>query len=383
MNSFKHLKVVELASVLAGPSVGAFFAELGATVIKIENPKTKGDVTRSWRLKDENECTNSTYFSSVNFGKFSVALNIAHAKGLSVLYQIIKDADIVISSYKPGDAEKLGVAYADLIKVNPTIIYGHITGYGDFSERAGYDAIIQAESGFMEMNGTECPTKMPVALMDVLAGHQLKEGILVALIEKGITGEGKYVPVSLYQSAISGLANQASNFLMTHLVPERMGSDHPNIVPYGTTFSCKHDERIVLAVGSDVQYAHLTDILGIENKFKTNAERVLNRAEVNTKIQNALAQVERNLFIEKCHLKKVPVGELNTLADVFKKQISQNMVHQSVHEKAVRQIAFNQTVNIQRKPPQFGQDTRTICQLYLTEEEIEQLIDETILFCSE
>lgn len=221
---FQNLRVIELANVLAGPSVGQFFAELGAEVIKIENPKTKGDVTRSWKLKSEDsESSISAYFSAANSGKKSIALDLWNQEDLSILYKLIDKSDIVIASYKAGDAEKLRVDYESLKAINPKIIYGQITGYGDEDERVGYDAIIQAESGFMSMNGEQggSSLKMPVALVDVLAAHHLKEAILLAYINLLKNNEGSKVSVSLFESAIASLANQATNYLIAGHNPQK------------------------------------------------------------------------------------------------------------------------------------------------------------------
>jgi crotonobetainyl-CoA:carnitine CoA-transferase CaiB-like acyl-CoA transferase len=153
-DTFKDLKVIELASVLAGPSVGYFFAELGAKVIKVENPKTKGDVTRSWKLKTENPKEDtSAYFWSVNANKEFLFLDITVPSQLNKLYDIIKDADIVITNFKAGDEVKLKVDYPTLSKINPNIIYASINGFGHANPRTAYDLILQAESGFMFMNG--------------------------------------------------------------------------------------------------------------------------------------------------------------------------------------------------------------------------------------
>ncbi|HRW98805.1 MAG TPA: CoA transferase, partial [Cyclobacteriaceae bacterium] len=178
---FTGLKVVELASVLAGPSVGQFFAELGAEVIKVENLHGGGDVTRTWKGNGEQTGDVSAYFSSVNWGKKSLALDLSKKEGREIVQQLASKADLIIASYKPGDAEKLGVDYGTLSKLNRGLIYGQVTGYGPDNERVGYDAVIQAESGFMDLNGTpdSGPTKMPVALIDVLAAHHLKEGLLL------------------------------------------------------------------------------------------------------------------------------------------------------------------------------------------------------------
>jgi len=242
--------VIELASVLAGPSVGQFFAELGATVIKVENPQTQGDVTRRWTLPHETPADDrSAYFCCCNYGKQSVALNLRTETGQTVLHRLVAEADIVIASYRPGQAAALGADAGTLRNLNSALLYGHITGYGPDNPRPGYDAVIQAESGFMAMNGSADgpPTKMPVALMDVLAAHHLKEALLVGLLRRTQTGQGAYVPVSLMQAAVSGLANQATNYLNTGHVPRRMGSAHPNIAPYGTAYETA-DTPVVLAV---------------------------------------------------------------------------------------------------------------------------------------
>ncbi|HKZ37881.1 MAG TPA: CoA transferase, partial [Chryseolinea sp.] len=206
---FDDLKVLELASVLAGPSVGQFFAELGAEVIKVENIITAGDVTRTWRVTGEQTDDRSSYFCSVNWGKKSIAVNLNTPEGKKIIYALVKKSDIVIASFKPGDAAKLEVDYETLSALNPSLIYGQITGYGSGKPRVGYDAVIQAEAGFMFMNGEPGgpSLKMPVALMDILAAHHLKEGILLALLNKQRSGRGELVEVSLIQAAISSLAN--------------------------------------------------------------------------------------------------------------------------------------------------------------------------------
>jgi len=160
------LLVLELASVLAGPSVGQFFAELGATVLKVENPRTTGDVTRRWRAPNETDPSDdrSAYFCCCNHGKQSIALDLSTAAGQTVLHELAENADVVLASYRPGTAEPLGAGYETLSAQNPSLIYGHVTGYGPDRPRAGYDAVVQAESGFMHMNGPADgpPTKLPV-----------------------------------------------------------------------------------------------------------------------------------------------------------------------------------------------------------------------------
>ena len=389
MNQFHDLcsglKIIELASVLAGPSVGAFFAEFGASVIKVENPRTSGDVTRSWRTAGEQDTSDiSAYFAAVNFGKQSLALDISQQQGREVLYSLLSAADVIIASYKPGDAEKLGVAYAEVSRHNPNIIYGHITGYGNDSSRAGYDAIIQAETGFTSMNGTEEMCKLPVALMDVLAGHQLKEAILMALWSREKTGNGCYIPISLYDSALSGLVNQASNFLNASHVPKPLGSDHPNIVPYGTLYKCRDGQYLILAVGNDKQFAALMDILNLEvvPEFETNHSRVQNRDALKSILTDALSRVDRDDFLQKLHEAKIPAGELNDLEHVFADPAALNMVVENDGVRSVRQGAYSSKDNAIRRPPHFGEHTKAILkdELQLSEDEVDNLNSENVIY---
>ena len=258
---FKDLIVLELATVLAGPSVGMFFAELGAKVIKVENLKNGGDVTRSWRSKSENKQNKaSAYFSSVNYSKEYLDIDLSEESNRAKLIELISSADVVISNFKHSSAKKFKVDYESIKAIKPTIIYGQINGFSN-SERVAYDVVLQAESGFMFMNGQSDskPTKMPIALIDVLAAHQLKEGLLVALLKREKTGEGSFVSCSLEASALASLANQATNFLMNDFVPQRIGSLHPNIAPYGEIVTTKDGKNLVLAAGSQIQFQKLCD----------------------------------------------------------------------------------------------------------------------------
>lgn len=315
---FSELRVIELASVLAGPSVGQFFAELGAEVIKIENPKTYGDVTRQWKGQNENTDDVSAYFSCVNWGKKSVLLDITQEEQLSQLYELIKTADIVITSYKPGDDHKLKVDYKTLKSLNPQLIYGQITGYGVLADRVGYDAIIQAEVGFMHINGesNSAPLKMPVALMDVLAGHQLKEALLIGYIQLLKTGKGGNYEVSLIEAGLSSLANQATNFLVGGTDPEAKGSLHPNIAPYGETFQTKDDQIIVLAIGSDKQFKSLAEILALDmsDLFETNMKRVENRRSLFHEINAAICTRSASELMAAFSQHNIPAGIVNKVS---------------------------------------------------------------------
>lgn len=319
------LRVVELASILAGPVTGQFLAELGADVIKVENPATGGDPTRGWRLAGEEAgAPVSAYFSCANWGKRSIALNVGTPTGREVVQAMARDADIVIASYKPGDDVKLELDPPRLIGMNPRLIYGQISAYGLEDSRPGFDAIIQAESGFTYLNGEADggPVKMPVALVDLLAAHQLKEALLIALLERARTGEGRHVHVSLLDAAIASLANQASNYLVGGVVPQRMGSEHPNIVPYGAIYTLGDGRELVVAVGTERQWRHLTTALArqdlaIDPRFADNQARVANRRALHAELQAAFEDLDHAAASERLRTSGVPFGFVNDMAGVF------------------------------------------------------------------
>ncbi|MBN8577642.1 MAG: CoA transferase [Cytophagales bacterium] len=364
----QELKVLELASVLAGPSVGQFFAELGAAVIKVENLKTGGDITRTWKGRDEQTDDRSAYFCSVNWGKKSVALDLTSSYGLRAIQKLAAQSDVVIASYKPGDAEKLGVSYQQLTVLNKQLVYGQITGYGSENDRVGYDAVIQAESGFMELNGWPDgpPTKMPVALIDVLAAHHLKEGLLLALLKKAKTGAGSLVEVSLIQAAISSLANQASNWLVAHTLPTRQGSAHPNIAPYGESFLTRDGKRVLLAIGSDRQFADLTEILDMkianDKRFVTNQSRVLNRVALNELVGDAMLHVDAEVLMQQIHRKKIPAGIIQPIDRVFEMEAAKQILVEADHLRGVRSFVATHQLRQLLPPPHFGEHTEAVLQ---------------------
>jgi crotonobetainyl-CoA:carnitine CoA-transferase CaiB-like acyl-CoA transferase len=368
----QNLKVLELASVLAGPSVGQFFAELGAEVIKIENLTTGGDVTRSWKGSKEQTDDRSAYFCSVNWGKRSVALDLTSVEGKSIIQKLASKSDLIIASYKPGDAEKLGVSYHQLRTRNEKLIYGQITGYGSDTDRVGYDAVIQAESGFMDLNGEANgnPTKMPVALIDVLAGHQLKEGLLLALLKKERTGAGSFVEVSLLQSAIASLTNQATNWLVGHQLPSRQGSAHPNIAPYGDSFVTKDGKRILLAIGNDRQFINLIRLLPeiieaeAQKKFATNHQRVANRDQLNTILSNAIGQMDSEILLKSIHEQKIPAGIIQNVKEVFELKAAHELLLKSDSLSGVRSYIAKDSSSFSNAvllpPPHFGEHTQQV-----------------------
>ena len=368
---FSDLKVLELASVLAGPSVGQFFAELGAEVIKVESIQTKGDVTRSWKSAGEKTDDRSAYFSSVNWGKKSMAIDLRHAEGKKIIHQLLSQIDIVIASFKPGDAQKLGVDYKTLFSINPRLIYGQVTGYGSENKRVGYDAVIQAESGFMFMNGElgGASLKMPVALIDILAAHHLKEGILLSLLNRERKGEGAFVEVSLIQVAVASLANQASNWLVAGKLPQKQGSSHPNISPYGDLFLTRDNCEILLAVGNDRQFKSLCTVLGISEladqaHYINNELRVVNRSKLRDALAARIKLFESQDLQELLSQASVPSGLVKNLEDVFQIPEIQQITIQSPELKGVLSFvasgsAFKASSHF-LPPPHFGEHTLNI-----------------------
>jgi len=345
---FSNLKVIELAGVLAGPSVGVFFSELGAKVIKIENPKTGGDVTRSWKCEKENATDKeSAYYWSVNTGKEILFLDISDEKDLQKFYALIKDADILITNFKKGDDEKLKVSYSQLRTINSQLIYASINGFGNESNRTAYDLILQAEAGFMLINGEpdSKPVKMPVALIDLLAGHQLKEAILIALLEREKTKKGLHVSVSLFDSAVASLVNQATNWLIGGHLPQAIGSLHPNIAPYGELFSTKDYNTVTFAIGNDKQFKALCDLLDLgelilDEKFCTNQNRVKNREELFELLNIEVEKMDFDTLYKKCLELEIPIGKLRNMKEVFELPEAKAMLKQFENKTAVNSIAF-------------------------------------------
>ncbi len=319
-----QLRVLELANILAGPLVGQFCAELGADVIKVEPPGL-GDPTRGWYLATESRDSDvSAYFSCANWGKRSIAIDIATAAGRQLVQRLAAVSDVVVVGYKPGDEVKFGVDYATLAALNPKLIYLQVTAYGTGDERPGFDAIIQAESGFTHLNGAPGggPVKMPVALIDLLAAHQLKEGLLLALLQRAQTGRGAYIATSLLAAATASLANQASNYLHAGVVPAQMGSEHPNIAPYGTIFLTVDARELVIAVGTQRQFAAFVAALDLaelsaDARFVDNASRVANRDALNGLLAARIAECSSADITAALQADKVPFGFVNDMAAVF------------------------------------------------------------------
>ena len=243
---------------------------------------------------------------------------------------------------------KLKVDYHTLKILNPNLIYASINGFGNNNPRTAYDLILQAESGFMFMNGEKnsSPLKMPVALIDVLAGHQLKEAILVALIQKYKTNKGSHVSVSLFDTAIASLANQATNWLIAHHLPAAQGSLHPNIAPYGEIFTTKDHHQITFAIGSDKQFKQLCDILKIEitADYQNNQLRITNRQTLFEVLKKHIQIFNFDVLFNECLKHDVPIGKIRNLKEVFELPETQQLInsfnYENININSVKSVSF-------------------------------------------
>lgn len=341
------LKVVELASVLAGPAVGQFFAELGAEVIKIENANTSGDVTRSWKIPGEDpHKPDSAYYRAVNYGKVVRMLDLQQPAAQAEVHALLVEADVVVTNFSDSAARKLNMDIATLAALSSRLIIAQLYAFGEADPRVAYDIVLQAEAGFLAMSGTPDGelTRMPVALIDLLAAHQLKEGILIALIRRMGSGRGAIVKANLYHSALASLANQATNYLIAGAIPAPMGTAHPNIAPYGDLFTLADGHRIVLAIGSDQQFAAFCGCFSqaVPEMLATNAQRVAHRQQLLRFLEGLIRPCSLAEILLLCEPKKIPIGHVKNMCDVFAQaQAQAQLLEYPDGQRAVKTVAFS------------------------------------------
>jgi len=331
MERFKNLKILDLSSVLAGPLTASFFSELGAQVIKIENATSGGDVTRTWKLKQEDPQSGiSSYYLSANYNKQIEFLDFREQKDLKKLYDLIAHSDIVVSNFRPHSEEKYGISYTKLKQLNPKIIHARVVSYTDNPERPAYDVILQAESGFISMTGSdkEHLAKLPVAFIDVLASHQLRQGILCALLDQVSDQKARLVELSLMDVALSALVNQASAYLNAAAIAQPIGTAHPNIAPYGDLFSTKDQQLILFAIGSDTHWQRLGNLLGkheLSELFVSNHDRVKRREELRAELSLLIKDWNSDELLKECHLNDIPVAKVSNIADALSTAQAKNL----------------------------------------------------------
>jgi crotonobetainyl-CoA:carnitine CoA-transferase CaiB-like acyl-CoA transferase len=379
------IRVLELSRILAGPWAGQLLADFGADVIKVERPGD-GDDTRRWGppyLVDDQgmESSESAYFLSANRGKRSVAIDFSDSRGQRLVRQLACDSDVLIENYRVGALARYGLDWPSMRKANPRLVYCSITGFGQDGPRArqaGYDAAIQAMGGLMSMTGLPDgepgggPQKVGVAVADLMAGMYAANAIQAALIHRDQSGEGQRIDLSLLDSQVAWLANQAANYLIGGEVPGRQGTAHPNIVPY-QAFACT-DGHLMLAVGNDAQFARFAALAGqpqwaSDQRFARNRDRVRHRGELIAQIEQVMAGRPVAEWLKDLADAGVPAAPINDLAAVFADPQVQYREMVQRHDHALRSdmpfvanpVRFSSSpVNYRCAPPLLGADTREV-----------------------
>ena len=333
MGALSHIKVLDLSRILAGPWASQVLGDLGAEVIKVENPEG-GDDTRQWgppyMADEQGKATEeSAYFMCANRNKRSVCIDMRTPQGQQKLRDMAVDCDVVIENFKVGGAAKYGLDYASLSQLNPGLVYCSITGFGQdgpLANRPGYDFLVQAMGGLMSVTGAADgesgagPQKVGVALTDIMTGLYAVIGIQAALAERVQSGLGQHVDLALLDVTAATLANQATNYLVGGQNPTRLGNAHPNIVPY-QSFVAK-DGYLIVAVGNDGQFRRYCEVIGAaeladDPRFVTNRDRVHNRDALVPLLQAKMLDRDKGQWIAMLEAANVPAGPINTVEDVF------------------------------------------------------------------
>ncbi|PKP72343.1 MAG: CoA transferase [Alphaproteobacteria bacterium HGW-Alphaproteobacteria-5] len=385
------IKVLDLSRVLAGPWATMTLGDLGADVLKIEQPGT-GDDTRTWMPPAVEGV--STYYLGANRNKKSVAIDIGKPEGRDLIIELAKKSDVLIENFRPASLKKFKLTYDDLKDINPRLIYCSISGYGrghELEERPGYDFIIQAESGFMSITGEKDgePMRLGVAFIDLISGMNAVQAILAALFMRERTGKGQWLDISLTDSAMFMLANVASGHLNTGREALRYGNAHPSIVPY-QLFDCV-DGRIALAVGNDEQFRRFCKIIGLpdlamDERFVTNKGRTEARDELLPIIEDKLRDRKLHELLAELRAVGVPAGELRTVGQAFASDVA--ILRDTVVSVPSERIGTFRSVRSPLRmsespfapptvPPEVGEHTREVLQaeLDLSADRVDQLLE--------
>ncbi|MGC4029912.1 MAG: CaiB/BaiF CoA-transferase family protein [Steroidobacteraceae bacterium] len=320
------LRIIELARVLAGPWAGQLLADLGADVVKVEAPA--GDDTRRWGppfLEYAEGGRDAAYYHACNRGKRSVVADFRTPEGRALARDLCLGADVVIENFRRGDLARHGLDAVTLRAAQPSLIYCSITGFGHdgpYADLSGYDFIVQGMGGSMDLTGEPDgePQKAGVAYADLFAGMYAVAAVQAALLQRARTGQGATIDLALLDTQVSVLSYQALSYLVSGQAPRRMGNAHPNLVPY-QVFRVQ-DGELIIAVGNDRQFRHLVEELGLpgladDPVAHTNEDRVRNRDQVVALLQQACLAFRRAELVERLRSRGVPVGPINTVAEVF------------------------------------------------------------------
>ncbi len=364
------VRILDLSRVLAGPYTTMVLGDLGADVIKVEHPE-RGDDTRHWGPPFTGG--ESAYILAVNRNKRSISADLKEPEDLEKIKQLAAGADVVIENMKRGALEKFGLGYEELREANPGLVYCSITGFGPGKDeqRPGYDFLVQARAGIMGITGFPepegQPTKVGVAIADIVCGLYAATAILAALRRRDATGEGARIEVPLFESTLGWLANRGQEYLVSGEDTGRMGNGHPTIVPY-QTFDAS-DKQIAVAVGNDAQFERLCEAIGREDlaqdeRYATNPDRVANRQELVEALQRELSEQTADEWVEKIRGVGIPCGPVNTLAEALADEhlASTDMLQEIEHPLAgvLEMLASpvlldDERPPIRRPPPTLGQ----------------------------
>lgn len=386
--ALEGITILDLSRVLAGPFCTMILGDLGADVIKVEHPLAK-DETRTWGPPYTG--SESAYYLCANRNKRAITVNLDTDQGKEILQRLVIRSDVVVQNFKAGTVEKLGLSYEALSSINPRIICASITGFGltgPYRNEPGYDYIIQAMSGLMSITGdrTTGPIKVGVAIADVLTGLYTTVGILAALQERSTSGKGQQLDISLFDSQVSALVNVASNYLVSGIVPEPLGNQHPNIVPY-QVFPTQ-DQDVVVAVGNDSQFRRLTRLIGMpelsqQEKFATNPKRVEHREELISILSDRFREKsakEWRALLSEAGIPNGPIHDLRSLFEdpqIHAREMVVNIPHPTA--ETVRLVGsplkLSRTpVDFRTHPPLFGEHTAEVLQqIGYTESQIDDM----------
>jgi crotonobetainyl-CoA:carnitine CoA-transferase CaiB-like acyl-CoA transferase len=380
------ITVLDLTRVLSGPYCTMLLGDMGARIIKIEQPG-KGDDTRQWGppfLEGE-----STYFLSINRNKESVTLDFKTPEGRAVLDRLLGTCDIVIENFRPGTLAKLGLDYASVSAAHPRLLYCSISGFGQTGPRRhepGYDAVMQAEGGLMSITGAADgpPYRLGVAIADIVTGMFAAQGISFALFARERTGRGQFVDIAMLDSVAALLSYQAAIYFATGTAPGRMGNRHPTIVPY-ETFAAS-DGEFVLAVGNDGQWRKFCDVAGLEfdQRFATNRQRVTQYEELRQRIAERVRVHSREYWIARLTEAGVPCGSVRDLHEVFTdpqltaREMIATLDHATIGALRLLGVPVKLSdtpASVRSAPPTLGQHTDSVLldDLGMTREAIESL----------
>ncbi|MEK9673626.1 MAG: CaiB/BaiF CoA-transferase family protein [Rhodospirillaceae bacterium] len=392
--ALRGIRILDMSRVLAGPSCTQLLGDLGADVIKVERPGV-GDETRTWgppyvKDADGNETTEAGYYLCANRNKRSVAIDVAEPEGAALVRQLLGQCDVLIENFKVGGLKKYGLSYDDLKEEFPGLIYCSITGYGQtgpYAQRPGYDMMAQGMGGLISMTGEpdRPPVKVPIAINDVMTGMYAAVGILAAMRHRDATGEGQYIDLGLLDVQVGWLYNQGLNYLIGGGVPQRLGTQHPNTVPYQAFETA--DGFIILACNNDGQFERFCKLAGREDlladdRFKTNPDRVRNRDACADAVGEIIKAKPSKYWIEELEKVSVSCCPVHTLDEVFDdpgvqaRGMRLSMAHPLAGSGQVDLIASPLKMSktppdYRRAPPTLGQHTDEVLEelLGLTEDD--------------